>query len=53
MAECKMYGCRKQATLVIDIWGFCEQHAEEYRKRFADALKEQQKRNKSKEIRRC
>lgn len=41
MTECKMYGCNKQATVTVDIWGFCKQHAEEYRKRFAEALKEQ------------
>ena len=41
MAECKMYGCHKQAAVTVDVWGFCEQHAKEYRQRFADALEVQ------------
>ena len=42
MAECKIYGCYKQAVEFVDMWGFCSQHAEEYKKRFAEALEAQQ-----------
>jgi len=39
--KCQMYGCNKQATETVDIWSLCKQHADEYRKRFTEALEAQ------------
>jgi len=41
MKQCQMYGCDKQAIETVDIWSFCRQHADEYKKRFDEALKAQ------------
>ena len=36
--KCQMYQCKKQAVEQIDVWQLCQTHADEYKKRFKEAL---------------
>jgi len=46
--DCQRYGCAKQGVDVVDMWVFCKEHAEEYKKKFAAALLEREVKRQTK-----